>query len=238
MIASKAPMANATLTARSPDCPSMATSICLLLGTVNTSEPISPSPTLKESIKSPIARLLETRSLSIIRAFNERDIAAPYVLHATPNFLFLIESSHGTTTTMKKRQAMYWMRHVILKNIEHFAEAISSAVEVDEEKGHGLCGWACEYMIGLMAPCRVGRRRQWFIGREWMGMVGRGDGCGRDITACQLGCRFRAEAEVQWTDCSFSSSAAALLCLNFSLRLGTKPHDTSRPQQQAAAERG
>lgn len=116
----------------------MATSLCLLLEETEYQHLLS-SPTIKsEVIKTPTAKLLENRSRSIMRAFNDRDVAAPYALHATRDFLFVHENSHGTSTALTKHQAMYVMQNVILKNIEHFAEVTSSAVEVDEEKGQAI----------------------------------------------------------------------------------------------------
>ncbi|KAF2165732.1 hypothetical protein M409DRAFT_24020 [Zasmidium cellare ATCC 36951] len=112
-------------------------SVHLLLETSNSSHS---SAILKPTYtkKSPTAQLLETRSLSILRAFNARDVAAPYSLHSTPDFHFLHEDNRGHCTRLNKQQAMHWMRHTILKNIEHFAEVLGSAVEVDEKTGLGV----------------------------------------------------------------------------------------------------
>ncbi|KAK4495911.1 hypothetical protein PRZ48_013179 [Zasmidium cellare] len=87
--------------------------------------------------KTPTSHLLETRSLSILRSFNARDVAAPYTLHSTPDFHMLHEDRRGDSYRLSKHEAMNWMRNVILKNIEHFAEVMGSAVEVDEEAGLG-----------------------------------------------------------------------------------------------------
>lgn len=99
----------------------------------------TPSPRVEPTTTStPTAKLLESRSIAILRAFNARDAAAPYVQHSTPDFHFLHEDNSGAMSWLNRYQAMSLMRHVILKNMEHYAEVMSCAVEVDEERGEGV----------------------------------------------------------------------------------------------------
>lgn len=84
------------------------------------------------------ARLLEQRSLSIIRSINDRNTALPYIQHASPDFRYIHETPHGTLKTHNRHEAMLWMRNVICKNQEHLAEVESVTADVDERTGYAV----------------------------------------------------------------------------------------------------
>ena len=115
-------------------------STCLLLGhdaeILSLSTP-PPSPTSPPP-KSAAAKLLEDRSISILQFFNDRNVAAPYALYATPDFTFVHENEHSIESSCSAIEAVYFMEHVILRNPEHMVEIVSSAAEVDEVEGQAI----------------------------------------------------------------------------------------------------
>ena len=95
----------------------------------------TPPPPLHGPLSKRIedATNLESITMMIINAFNNRDHSSSYGKYATADFLFLHEPIPGTLLRMDASAASQWMRYTACSNAEHWAEVLNSSVELAEE---------------------------------------------------------------------------------------------------------
>ncbi|KAI5360620.1 hypothetical protein Slin14017_G087950 [Septoria linicola] len=116
----------------------MPTSTSILLpnghSATTSSKPFTNSTTALSS-----AQLLKSRSIAVLESLNDRNFAAPYISHATPDFIYIHEFPPRNTKPRTASETIDFFHDTIFKNDEHRVRIMSSTVDVDEEAGHGVC---------------------------------------------------------------------------------------------------